>query len=172
MTTCLFRMTLAGALALAALTSAACVGPHDAAPRAVPLTGREVGVQFALSDTLPAVGDTVTVSVRIHSPGEAVQVTSYTARLTFDTTGLRLVGEAPLADGATRVINPTSGAVRAAGIAPAGFAAGELFALRFAVLRPTRLASLAVHFDEIHSAAREDLKSRLWTMPETGVRLP
>lgn len=133
---------------------AGCTEPR-AVERAAPPPSPALEARIELSDSTARAGSEVRVLVRLAGK-TATNVASVTARLAFDSTTLRLVGEEPLSDGATRAINPTSSLLRIAAVAPNGFIDGQVYALRFAVLRNTLLQSLRLTVDEMHTAARTD----------------
>jgi hypothetical protein len=60
-----------------------------------------------------------------------------------------------------RVANPAKGLIRFADVAPNGFATGELYAMRFAVLRAGALASLRLTVDEMHTTTHTDASAAL-----------
>jgi hypothetical protein len=93
----------------------------------------------------------------------APSIASFTARLSYDSTALRYIDEVAIADSATRVINPTTGALRLAGIAPSGFADGRLSELRFVELRTGGVSTLRLTMDEMHTTTRSDALSSLAT---------
>ena len=70
---------------------------------------------------------------------------------------MRFVREQALDDGATRVVNPQPGLVRFAAIAPAGFAEGRVYTLRFSVVRSSGLRSFQLSTDEAHSVTQANL---------------
>lgn len=136
---------------VAAVLMIACTEPNgSASPRSAPAP-----LQFArleLSDSLAAVGDEVGVTVRLVDTLGA----SITARIAYDSTLLEFVGEAPIADDGTRVINPASGLVRFAAIAPHGFVDGRAYGMRFRIRRAGGLRSMQLVVDEMHTVARGD----------------
>src|SRR6185436_14053071 len=106
------------------------------------------------------VGSDVPVAVRVRGT-TAKNVGSFTARIAYDSTALRYMDEVVLSDSATRVINPQPGLLRLAGIAPSGFTDGQLYLVRFALLRPAGLSSLRLTVDELHTTARADALTSL-----------
>jgi len=156
---------LGPASALAVLLLVSCVDtPRQ---RFVPaaLDAHDVGVALVASDSVPASGAVVSVSVRLVASGGAPpRIGSYTARLLYDTLMLRYAGELTRSDGATRAINPQPGLVRSAGYAIDGIASGEqLFGVLFEARRggTAALRGVQVQFTELHAATREDLRPRL-----------
>jgi len=144
---------------LTALVLVACTEPRSERPAAPPAPA-SLETRLELSDSTARAGTELRVLVRLggkSSPG----VASVTARLGYDSTGLRFVAEDTLRDGATRVVNPTPGVVRFAAIAPNGFTDGQIYAVRFAVLRAGAVASLRLVVDEMHTAARSDATAAL-----------
>jgi hypothetical protein len=136
-----------------------CTEPR-AVERAAPPPSPAVEARIDLSDSTARAGSEVIARVRL-SGKSAPGVASVTARLTFDSTALRFVAEESLADGATRAMNPAAGQLRFAAVAASGFAGGQLYAMRFAVLRSGAFQSLRLTVDEMHTAARTDATSSL-----------
>lgn len=112
-----------------------------------------------LSDSSAAPGSLVVVTTRLIGPS----VAAATIRLAYDTTGLAYVGEETLDDGAMRAVNPTSGLVRIAAVAPNGIASGRVHALRFMVRRTSALRTMTLSVDEAHSASGLDLAAHVKT---------
>ncbi len=136
---------------LVAVLVAACTEPNgSASPRSAPTPVRLARLE--VSDSLAAVGDEVGVTVRLLDTTGA----SITARIAYDSTLLEFVGESPLADDGTRVINPASGLVRFAAIAPSGFVDGRAYVMRFRIRRAGGLRSMQLLVDELHTVARAD----------------
>lgn len=145
------RRTVAVTNVIGALVIVACTEPdHGASPRTAPTP--LPSARLEVSDLLPTVGDEVGVTVRLlGAPGASI-----TARIAYDSTALEYVGETPLADEGTRIINPASGLVRFAAIAPRGFVDGHAYLLRFRVRRLDGLQSMRLVVDELHTVARAD----------------
>jgi hypothetical protein len=114
-----------------------------------------------LSDSLAAPGSEVVVTVRI----VGAPLASATARLLYDSTGVELVREEPIDDGATRVMNPQAGTVRFAGVAASGFVEGRVYAWRFIVRRTASLRALRLVVDEAHTLSRADATASLSRKP-------
>jgi len=138
-------------LAGAAL-AAACTEPRRA-DQSKPAPSPQPEARIELSDSLAAPGAEVDVTVRV----VGARLASMTARLAYDSSGMRFVREEAVSDGATRVVNPQAGLVRFAAIAPNGFADGRVYTLRFAVVRPSGLRSFQLSTDEAHSVSRANL---------------
>ena len=155
---CMTRCAAAALVALAAL--AACTEPRRADP-AKPTPSLQPEARIELSDSLAAPGSAVNVTVRV----VGARVASMTARLAYDTAGLRFVGEDTLSDGATRIMNPQPGLVRLAAIAPNGFAEGRVYVLRFAVVQSSALRSFQLSTDEAHSISQANLVPALTRKP-------
>jgi len=104
-----------------------------------------------ISDSAAAPGDVATAAIHAHLPtGQAV--VSFTARIRYDTTVVRYVAQDSSRTGSQGVVNATSGLVRVAGIAPAGFGEAEALAsLRFAVLAPGAPSAFTLTIDELHT---------------------
>ena len=159
-----FRDVAVGATLAACL--AAC---NDLAPverREKPVAPNEVDAQLVISDPAPRPGDGVVALVQVNGGTQLRGVASFTARVRYDTTRLRLEGESPLNDDAMRVINPAPGETRIAGIAMGnGFPNGQLVALRFTALRADVVVGLQLAFDELHSVDRADLQKGIHMKP-------
>ena len=109
-----------------AALAAACTEPRRA-EQAKPAPSVQPEARIELSDSLAASGTEVDVTVRV----VGARLASMTARLAYDSSGMRFVREETIGDGATRVVNPQPGLVRFAAIAPNGFAEGRVYTLRF-----------------------------------------
>ena len=145
------RRTTTLAPIVAAVLMVACTEPNgSASARTAPTPS--LLARLELSDSLAAVGDDVGVTVRLLDTAGA----SITARIAYDTTRLEYVGESPLADEGTRVINPAFGLVRFAAIAPRGFVDGRAYVMRFRVRRAGGLQSMQLVVDELHTVSRAD----------------
>ena len=116
--------------------------------------------RLELSDSTARVDSEVSVTVQMRG-SSPVAIGSFTARISYDSLGLRFLGETVMSDDAMRLSNPTSGLLRMAGVATTGFRDGTLFVARFIVLRPAALASLRLVVDELHTTTRVDATSAL-----------
>lgn len=149
-------IVLAGAIFLAA----ACTEPRRSdQSKMAPSPQPEARIE--LSDSLAAPGAEVDVTVRV----VGARLASMTARLAYDSAGIRFVREEMLSDGATRVVNPQPGLVRFAAIAPNGFAEGRVYTLRFSVVRSSALRSFRLSTDEAHSVSQANLVPALTRKP-------
>lgn len=158
----LLRCTLrAAAFAIPIFISAfACTEPRRVAP-AKPAQAAPLDARLELSDSLAAPGTDVVVTVRFTgSP-----IASATARILYDTTGVTLLGEQQLDDGATRVMNAQPGVIRFAGVAASGFAAGRVYAFRFAVRRTAAMRAMTLVVNEAHTVTRADAAASLTRKP-------
>lgn len=144
------RMMTAGALALLA----ACGETSSTVPAA---PQRADIASLVLSDSAAVIGASVDVYAQASVPSPGV-VGSFTMRVRFDTTMLRLDRELALDDGAMRAINAGAGLVRIAGVSERGFEGGRLAALRFIVLRANGAQALQLVVDEMHTVARAEVK--------------
>ena len=143
-----------------ALLAAACTEPRrPEQTRAAPSPQAEARIE--LSDSLAAPGSEIDVTVRV----VGARVGSMTARLAYDSSGVRFVREEALDDGATRVANPQPGLIRFAAIAPNGFADGRVYMLRFAVARPSALRAFQLSTDEAHSTSQSNLLPAMTRKP-------
>lgn len=138
----------------------ACTEPQHA-DRAAPTPLPALDARLDLSDSLAAPGTEVVVTARI----VGAPLASATARLSYDTTGIAFVREEPIADGATRVMNPQPGTVRFAGVAATGFVDGRVYAWRFVVRRTAALHSFRLVIDEAHTLTRADATASLSRKP-------
>ena len=149
------------ALALAsAMLALACTEPRRA-DQAKTAPSPQAEARLELSDSLAAPGAEIDVTVRVLG----ARLASMTARLAYDSTAMRFVREQSLDDGATRVVNPQPGVVRFAAIAPAGFAEGRVYTLRFSVVRSSGLRSFQLSTDEAHSVTQANLVPVLTRKP-------
>ena len=132
---------------------AACTEPviHDVAPAPV---RPALELLFSQGDA-SAVGET-RVTVHLRDAGTA-RVSSYTVRVSYDTTRLAFLGESAGDDGAMRASNAANGQVRLAGALADGFAKGELTTLRFVVRSGDPRTAVRVSADELHSVAHANL---------------
>ena len=154
------RRRTALVLAVGLLMAAACTEPRRAEPtKTAPSPQAEARLE--LSDSVAAPGTEVDVTVRV----VGARLASMTARLSYDSTGIRFVREQSVSDGATRVANPQPGLVRFAAIAPNGFADGRVYTLRFSVVRSSALRSFQLSTDEAHSITQANLVPALTRKP-------
>ncbi len=149
-------------VAAVAATAIACSDVEPAGrPNVAAPAPRGVDAELVVSNMAPAPGSEVVVLTRVRGGSDVRRIGSFTARVAFDTTFLRLLGEEPRGDGATRMLNPAAGEARIAGFTTEGFVEGELFALRFSVLQEGALTTLQVAFDELHASDGTDLQQRV-----------
>ena len=146
------------AWALCALSVAACTEPVVSGTLAPP--SPSMSATLVLSDSLAAVGATVSVVAQVHG-STSMEIGSYSMRIGFDSTALRYEGEVALADEALRAINPQAGVLRLAGAGPRGFSEGRLAGVRFIVLRAGGLRTLRLSVDEMHTITRVEAASRV-----------
>jgi uncharacterized membrane protein len=154
------RYASALVFAVAALVAAACTEPRRA-DQSKPAPSAQPEARIELSDSLAAPGAEIDLTVRV----TGARLASMTARLTYDTSGVRFVREEAISDGATRVLNPQPGLVRFAAIAPNGFAEGRVYTLRFSVARTSALRSFQLSADEAHSVSQANLVPALTRKP-------
>jgi hypothetical protein len=122
-----------------------------------------VEAALVISDPAPPVGGTLLVSVQ--AVAKQGTVGSYTARINYDPAALRFDGEVAINDNGMRASNPSSGLVRFAGAAAAGFTDGRLACYRFAVLQLNSARTLSLVVDEMHMIDRLDAKTTLTVAP-------
>jgi hypothetical protein len=147
------RSTTPAPYALAFCLAAAITACSEVEPGERPNVAnarRGVEAELVVSDIAPKPGSDVVLLLRMRLGADVSPIASFTARVAYDTTRLRLLGEAPLDQAATRMINPAAGEARVAGIAANGFTDGQLVALQFKTLQHNGLATLQVAFDELH----------------------
>jgi cohesin domain-containing protein len=150
-----FVLAAAAVIALAACTEPRRAEQSKTAPSPQP------EARIELSDSLAAPGSEIDVTVRV----VGARLASMTARLAYDTSGVRFVREEALSDAATRVVNPQPGVIRFAAIAPNGFADGRVYTLRFAVVRSSGLRTFQLSTDEAHSVSQANLVPALTRKP-------
>jgi hypothetical protein len=146
-------------LTLSVFAIAACTEPSRKSVASAALSP-VLEARLDLSDSAPRAQSEINVTVQLRGE-QSANVASFTARLPYDSVGLRYVGEVTANDGATRIVNPQPGLLRIAGIAPQGFKDGQLYVVRFSVVRPQSLSSLRLLMDELHTAARVDLSGEV-----------
>lgn len=157
-------------VALAAVIGlASCTEPRISPRAAMPTPILEASLE--LSDSLPRAGSQVIVSVRLRGEN-AARVASFTGRVSYDTTGLRYVDELSLADGATRVSNPTPGAVRLAALQATGFASGTIARYRFEVVDPRAVQGMRLQIDELHQLDHADASRSVQIVRGPVAKLP
>ncbi|MGQ0639187.1 MAG: hypothetical protein ACT4P6_00200 [Gemmatimonadaceae bacterium] len=145
------------------LTACSDVAPDDRPNAATARRG--VDAELIVSDIAPTAGADVVLLVRVRLGSDVQPIASFTARVAYDTTRLRLLGEQQLEDAATRMINPAAGDARVAGFTTDGFADGQLFALQFTALQPDGLTTVQLAFDELHSVDGRDLQNVVRVLP-------
>lgn len=154
------RALIAATAVMLALPAFACTEPRRA-NQSPPAPTAPLDARLELSDSLAAPGADVIVTVRFTgSP-----IASATARILYDTTGVTLLGEEELHDGATRVMNAQPGMIRFAGVDASGFAQGRVYAFRFAVRRTASIRALQLVVDEAHTVSRADAAASLSRKP-------
>jgi hypothetical protein len=159
MTTSSAVLRRALSLTVSVVAIASCTEPNRK-PVASATASPVLEARLDLSDSTPRAQSEIDVRVQLRGE-QSGKVASFTARLPYDTTALRFVGEATISDGATRIANPQPGLLRIAGIAPQGFKDGLLYVVRFSVVRPEALSSLRLLVDEMHSTGRADVSPAL-----------
>lgn len=145
------------ALGAAALLAAACRESVQSTRAIAPQPTSDARLE--LSDSAAAKGAAVSVVVRV----TGMSIASATGRIAYDSTGLEFVGEAPLSDGATRVVNPMPGLLRFAVVSPDSFPGGRIHELRFIVHAPAALRTMRLSIEEAHSPTRADAAAFLRT---------
>lgn len=162
-------MTMRRALLSSAVATLLLACTEQASTVTPAITQRAELARLVLSDSSAAVGRSVDVYAQVALPAPAV-VGSFTARIRYDTTALRLEQELPLDDGALRATNAIAGVVRVAGASGSGFTSGRLAAYRFTVLRVNGALGLDLTMDEMHTMQRTEAASLLRGSAAAGVR--
>jgi hypothetical protein len=141
--------------ALAALCSC-----DDSTPTQRVQDDETASAQLVLSDDQVEAGQRLVVLVRVTAGAGKGPVATFTARLRYDASQLRLAGEHQLDRGATVVLNGNDdGVVRVAGFRSDGFSSGDLVAIAFVALSDHAVGTLELAFDELHAVGGEDLRS-------------
>jgi hypothetical protein len=116
-------------------------------------------IDIVVSDSAPPVGAIVSLAIQVQQPATASPIAAFRARIAFDPNGLEYVGEYQ-ADPGVHAVNVIMDTVRIAGAAPGiGFADGRLVTLRFRVLDPAALKSIAMVVNEIRDLTFTDRHS-------------
>jgi hypothetical protein len=135
------------------LVLGACADRSTAVLTGVPTAAPSSMVAFlSVSSSAVLLGDEVTVSANVRIGAATPRVGSYLARVTYDPTQLRYLGEVPV-EGGARALNPESGRITVAGASADGLVSERLFAIRFAVIGAKPLATLALEVNELNDAA-------------------
>lgn len=159
----LLALGVGSAVVIAAACTESRVAPRIAAPTPT------LDAALELSDSAPASGDRVIVTLRLRGTS-AARIASFTGRVTYDSTRLHYVNEISRADGATRVSNPGAGLVRVATLKATGLADGIVAQYRFEVVDPRALSDMRVGVDEIHSLDRADASRMVTVQGAAAVR--
>lgn len=146
--------------AFALIAIAACQEPRVARQTTPDVPAYQAA--FVVSDTAPAVGDTVRVALMLRL-GPDTAVASFTGRIAYDTSGLAFAGDASPNDGTMRAHNPEGAVLRIAGASVDGIASGELFRATFIVRQRGALATLRASFDEVHDVSTRDVRTSVRT---------
>ena len=117
-------------------------------------------VELLFNQGYATAGGEARVTVHLRDAG-AARVSSYTLRVSYDTTRLSFIGEGTPVDGAMRASNAANGQVRLAGALAEGFQNGELTTLRFMVRKGDPRTAVRVIADELHSTAHANLLSNV-----------
>lgn len=150
-----------GTVIAAAVLSASCSEANR--PTMIESPVPVVEAALVISDSVPPVGGSLTVSVRA-IPEQGV-VASYTANITYDAAALHYESEKAINGEGARASNSLPGLLRIAGAAPTGFADGVLGTYTFTALRANSTRSLTLIIDEMHMVTRLDAKAHLVLAP-------
>lgn len=134
------------ALAVLGVTLAACTESRSAEPTAPAAPAGGSVAYITISNSHPAKGSIVSVTVRSGVGENAEALGSFAARLSLGS-GLEFVAELPLPEG-MRAVRVENGEVIAAGAAPGGFTDGRLFAVQARVVDPSAVYEMSVAFTE------------------------
>ena len=163
------RHSLLVGLAVAIASVAACTEPRAAAVASAPTPSLEARLE--LSDSAPHAGESLFVRLRLDGP-TATKIVSFTGRLAYDSSTLRYISESAIADGGTRVSNPATGLIRAAGVSANGFAGGLLAEYRFVVVNPQGVKRLVLGIDELHDQSHVDASKSVIVRRGAGLSIP
>jgi len=124
-------------------------GPGVIAPTAL-------SAYMTVSDPRPAVGQRLTITVRALR-GQAVgKIGSFTLKLAYDSTRLRLIDTERSEFGMVMANGTTRGIVRAAGASSQGFTDDRLLTATFLVIGARPTGTLKLDVSELNSVAFED----------------
>jgi hypothetical protein len=115
---------------------------------------------LAVSNSNPAVGSVVQVSLQVARGSSTQPIGSFTLLLQFDTLRLAFVDQHPAPTGLV-LTNVSNDTIRVAGADPGGFSQDQLVTFDFTVRGTDALKSLSFQVLEINSVAFADQLSRL-----------
>jgi hypothetical protein len=150
--------TFARLLALAGLAACAELPTEPAAPDAPTAPVEGVLVYLSLSSLTPQAGDRVTIAVNALRAVDAEAIGSFTLRVAYDTTALRLVATELSKEGLV-MGNAARGVVTIAGASGDGFRATPLATLTMDVMRAGALSPLALSVDEMNATSFRDQRA-------------
>lgn len=128
-------------------------------PAAVPSNALSAFV--TVSDARPDVGDHLTVAVRALRGQNVGAIGSYTLRLAYDSTTLRLLDTGRSDFGMVMANGAQAGLIVAAGASSQGFTDDQLLVARFAVTGARAVASLRLEVSELNSLRFENQMSAM-----------
>jgi hypothetical protein len=153
------------ALLVAAAASLGCDDDRPLAtelptgPAAVPANALSAFV--TVSDSRPGVGDQLTVAVRALRGQSVGAIGSYTLRLAYDSTKLRLLDTGRSDFGMVMANGADAGVIVAAGASSQGFTDDQLLVARFMVTGARAVASLKLDVTELNSLKFENQMSAM-----------
>jgi hypothetical protein len=111
-------------------------------------------VFLSVSSLAPDSGGTIVVAATM-SVDNSLSLGSFRARLVFDSSRIAFLEEVTT-PGMMRVVNPQSGEIVVVGASAGPATDGRLFTLRFRVVDPAGVGSLALRIDELNDAGFTD----------------
>ena len=130
--------------------------PDSATP---PATAAPRSAYISVSDLTPEKGQSVTVAGTL-VVDDSTSLGSFKVRLAFDSSRLRFI-ESVETPGMLRVVNPKGGEIIVVGATAGSSEDGRLFTLRFTVIDPSGLNSLALQIDELNDGSFSDQASSI-----------
>jgi hypothetical protein len=146
-------------LALASLAACAELPTAPLAPAEPVRPAEGVLLYLSLSSLSARVGDRVTISVNALRAVDAETIGSFTLRVAYDTTALRLVASEMSKEGMV-MGNAARGVVTIAGASGDGFRTSALATLTMELVQGGALQSLALTVDEINATSFRDERAR------------
>jgi hypothetical protein len=150
-------------LVLASLATLACA---DDKPARIPtepvgVGANELSAYVSVSNPAAMVRDEVTVSVRALRGSAVGPIGSFTVRLSYDSAGLKFLQAAQSTTGMVMTNTRVAGAIVAAGASSGGFTDDQLVTVKFLVMTPKALQSLALKVTELNGSGFEDRRSQM-----------
>lgn len=152
-------------LVTAAAASLACDDKHPVAtqiptgPASVPANA--LSAYMRVSNPRPSAGDRITVTVRALRGQGVGEIGSFTLRLAYDSTSLRLLETGKSQYGMVMANGDTRGEIRAAGASGQGFTDDQLLVATFLVTGARAIPSLKLDVSELNSIKFEDQRAAM-----------